>query len=189
MLRANSVSPAISNFSAGKYRQTLPSVWPGVWRTFAVRLPACSESPSAMLASIVNFAWRGHAEPRSLHVEHLQQRVVILIEQDRRAGQRAQLHRSADVIDVGVGDDDLLHLQFMLADDGENVFNVVARIDDHGFMRGLIADDRAVALQRADGKDLMYHSVPFSLGACEIFKSMAIELGVSRENHCRVDSV
>jgi hypothetical protein len=29
MLRAKRVSPAISNFSAGKYRQTLPSLWPG----------------------------------------------------------------------------------------------------------------------------------------------------------------
>jgi hypothetical protein len=66
------------------------------------------------------------------------------------------------VIDVGVSDDDLLHFQLVLADDGENVFNVVARIDDHGLVRGLIADDRAVTLQRAYGKDLVDHD-SFSL--------------------------
>ena len=30
MLPAKRVSPAINYFSAGKYRQMLPSVWPGV---------------------------------------------------------------------------------------------------------------------------------------------------------------
>jgi len=47
----------------------------------------------------------------------------------------------------------------VLADDGENVFNVVARIDDHGLVRGLIADDGAVTLQRAYGKDSVDHSL------------------------------
>ena len=61
-----------------------------------------------------------------------------------------------------MGDDDLFYFQFVLADDGENVFNVVARIDDHGFVRGLVADDRAVTLQRADGKDLVNHSLIFA---------------------------
>src|SRR5208282_1510023 len=102
-------------------------------------------------------ARRGHAEPGRLYVEHFQQRVVILVEQDWRARQCAQLHGSADVIDVGVGDDDLLHFQLVLTDDGKNVFNVVARVNDHGFVRGLIADDRAVTLQRAYGKDFVDH--------------------------------
>ena len=38
-------------------------------------------------------ARRSHADPRGLHVKHLQQRVIILIEQDWRAGQRAQRQR------------------------------------------------------------------------------------------------
>jgi hypothetical protein len=66
------------------------------------------------------------------------------------------------VIDVGVGDYDLLHFQLVLADDGENVFNVIARVDDHGFVRRLIADDRAVTLQRAYGKDLVDHHFIFA---------------------------
>jgi hypothetical protein len=36
--------------------------------------------------------------------------MVVLIEQDRSAGGSTQLHRSADVIDVGMRDDDLLDL-------------------------------------------------------------------------------
>src|ERR1700682_2304352 len=110
-----------------------------------------------------DFARRGDADPPGLHVEHFQQRIVILIEQDWRARLRAQLHRSAYVIDVGVSDDDLFYYQVVLADDGENVLNIVARINDHGFVRGLVADDGAVTLQRADGKDLVNHALQFSL--------------------------
>src|SRR5438270_9034950 len=109
-----------------------------------------------------DFARRGDADPRGLCVEHFRQRIVILIEQDWGARLRAQLHRSAYVIDVGVGDDDLLYYQVVLADDGENVFNVVTRIDNHGFVRGLIADDGAVTLQRADGQDLVDHWLIFA---------------------------
>jgi hypothetical protein len=62
------------------------------------------------------------------------------------------------MIDVGVRDDDLLDLQVMLADEREDVLNVIARIDDHGFAGGLVADDRAVALERSDGKDFVDHA-------------------------------
>jgi hypothetical protein len=61
------------------------------------------------------------------------------------------------VIDVGVGDDDLLDLQVMLAEERENVLNVVPGVDDQGFVRGLVANDRTVALQRPDGKDFVNH--------------------------------
>src|SRR5260370_2352241 len=104
-----------------------------------------------------SFPRGSHGEPRSLYVEHFQQRIVILIEQDWGASLRAQFHRSAYVVDVGVGDDYLFYYQVVLADDGENILNIVARIDDHGFARGLIADDGAVTLQRANGKDLVDH--------------------------------
>jgi len=66
------------------------------------------------------------------------------------------------MIDVGVGDDDLFYYQVVLMDDGENILNIVARIDDHGFVCGLIADNRAVTLQRAHGKDFMNHSLIFA---------------------------
>ena len=103
------------------------------------------------------FSWGRDADPRGLHVEHLQQSVIVLIEQDGRAGSGAQLHRSADVVDVGVRDDDLFDLQIMFADEREHVVDVVAGIDDHRFARGFVADDRAVALQRAYGEDFVDH--------------------------------
>jgi hypothetical protein len=62
------------------------------------------------------------------------------------------------MIDVGMGDHDLLDLQVMLADEPEDVLNVIAGIDDHRFASGFIADDRAVALQRPDGEDFVDHA-------------------------------
>jgi hypothetical protein len=49
-----------------------------------------------------------------------------------------------------------------LPDDGKNIVHVVARIDDHGFVRSFIANHGAVTLQRADGKDLMDHDLIFA---------------------------
>jgi hypothetical protein len=45
------------------------------------------------------------------------------------------------MIDVGVRDDDLLDLQVMLAEKREDVLNVIAWVDYHGFARGLIANN------------------------------------------------
>src|SRR5437868_2479406 len=45
----------------------------------------------------------------------------------------------------------------MFADDGENVFNVVAGIDDHSLARGFVSDHGAVALERADGEHFVDH--------------------------------
>ena len=61
------------------------------------------------------------------------------------------------MVDVGVGDDDLFDLQIVFADQGEDVFDFVTGVDDHGFVGGFVADDGAVALQRADGEDFVDH--------------------------------
>ena len=50
-----------------------------------------------------------------------------------------QLHRAAHMVDVGVGDDNLLHRQSMLLHDAENVVDLVAGIDDHGLFGLLVA--------------------------------------------------
>jgi hypothetical protein len=92
-----------------------------------------------------------------LRVEHFQKCVIVLVEQDECAGGGAEFHGSSDVIDVGMGDDDLLDLQVVLADHREDVINIISRVDDHGFAGGLVADDGAVALQRADGEDFVDH--------------------------------
>ncbi len=79
-----------------------------------------------------------HPDPRCLQIQHLQQRVVILIEQNGSAGGGPQLHRPANVIDVSVGNDDLFDLKVVLLDEFQNVFNIVAGIDDHRFARGFV---------------------------------------------------
>jgi hypothetical protein len=56
-----------------------------------------------------------------------------------------------------VGDDDLLHLQIVFFDQSEDVFNVIAGVNNHGFARGFVADDGAVALQGSNGDDFMDH--------------------------------
>ncbi len=104
-----------------------------------------------------NRAGGAHADPRSLHIEHFQQRVIILVEQDGSAGGSTEFHSSADVVDVGVGDDDLFDLETMLAHHGEDVIDLIAWVNDHSFVSGLVSDDRAVALQRADGEDFVDH--------------------------------
>jgi hypothetical protein len=48
-------------------------------------------------------------------------------------------------------------LQMVGPDEAENVLNVIARIDDHGFVRGFVPDQGTVALQWANGKDFMNH--------------------------------
>ena len=103
------------------------------------------------------FSRRRHADPDSLRVQHLQQGKVVLVKQNGCACRGAKFHGSADVVDVGVGDDDLLNLEIVFTDDAEDVFDFVTRVDDHGFVRGLVADDGAVALQWADRDDFVDH--------------------------------
>jgi len=66
------------------------------------------------------------------------------------------------VVDVGVGDDDLLHPSACFPDDGKMSSMSSPGSDDHGFVRRLVADDRAVTLQRTDGKYLVDHAFIFA---------------------------
>ena len=104
-----------------------------------------------------NASWGGHANPGGLYIEHFQQGIVVLVEENGCACGGPEFHRSPDVIDVCVGDDDLFDLEVVLADERENVFDFIARVDHHSFARGLVADDRAIALQRAYREDFVDH--------------------------------
>ena len=55
----------------------------------------------------------GDAEPAGLNVHHFHQGQVVLVVEDGGAGELLEAVGAGDVIDVGVGDDDLL--------DGEGV--------------------------------------------------------------------
>jgi hypothetical protein len=105
----------------------------------------------------LDFAGGAHADPGGLLVEHFQKGIVILIEQDGSAGEGAEFHRSADVVDVGVSDDDLLDLKVVFLEKGEDVFEIITGVDDHCFAGGFVSDDGAVALQGADREYFVDH--------------------------------
>jgi hypothetical protein len=105
-----------------------------------------------------DFPGRRHADPGRLDIQHFEQGVVVLVEQDGCAGSGSEFHGSAHVIDVSVRDHDLLYLKIVFADDGEDVIDVVSWIDDHGLVSRLVADNGAIALQGADGKDFVDHA-------------------------------
>ena len=56
------------------------------------------------------------------------------------------------MVDVGVGDDDLLDGEMVPGERRRGCGDVVAGVDDDGFARGFVAEDGAVALEQADGK-------------------------------------
>ena len=73
-----------------------------------------------------------HAEPAGLNVHELDQRQVALVVEDGRAGKLLQPRGARDVVDMRVGDEDLLHGEFVARKDGEDAWNVVAGVDDDG---------------------------------------------------------
>src|SRR5258707_15885106 len=58
---------------------------------------------------------------------------------------------------MGMRNHNLLERELFLAKYFQNSFNLVSGIDHHGLMGLLIADNRAVALQRPDGKEFVDH--------------------------------
>jgi hypothetical protein len=100
----------------------------------------------------------GDAEPAGLDVHHLDQRQVVFVVEDGSAGELLESVGSGDVVDVGVGDDDLLDGEVVLCEEGHNAGDVVAWIDDDGFAGGLVTEDGAVALEGADGNDFVDHA-------------------------------
>ncbi len=102
---------------------------------------------------------RGNAEPSSLDVHHLYQRQVVLVVEDRSSGEFFEVLGSGDVIDVSVGDDDLLYGELMLGKGADDAGDVVAGIDHDGFAGDFVAEDGAVALERADDEDFVDHGL------------------------------
>jgi hypothetical protein len=100
---------------------------------------------------------RGDTEPTGPHLHRPQQTEILLIEKHRRSGHLLKQGRSAYVVDVSVGDDNLPQGEAMLLQPGEDLRNVVSGIDDDGVMRSLIAQDGAIAAQRSDRKTFEDH--------------------------------
>jgi folate-binding protein YgfZ len=105
---------------------------------------------------------RLHAEPGSLHIQIVIQRLVILIHVDRCARRRLQFRRAANVIDVRMSNHDRLHREQMPPQYGLNVVNIVAGIDHNGFTRFFVTEYGAIAMKDTHGKNLMNHKVDCS---------------------------
>jgi hypothetical protein len=105
----------------------------------------------------VGDGWGGDAKPGGLDVHHLYLSEIVLVVEDGCAGELLETVGAGDVVDVGVGDDDLLDGEGVFGEEGEDAGDVVAGVDDDGFARGLVAEDGAVALEGADGEDLVDH--------------------------------
>ncbi|MNC72856.1 hypothetical protein D3C75_1239700 [compost metagenome] len=60
------------------------------------------------------------------------------------------------MIQVCMGMDDAHYLQAMGIQTGQDLLMVTARIDDDGFLADRVANNGAVALQRADGEGFSY---------------------------------
>ncbi len=99
----------------------------------------------------------GHAEPAGLDIHHFDQRQVVLVVEDGGAGELLEAMGSSDVVDVGVGDDDLLDGEIVSGEQGHDAGDVVAGIDDDGFAGGLVTEDGTVALEGADRDDFVDH--------------------------------
>ncbi len=99
------------------------------------------------------------AEPGGLLGHDLQLGQIVFVEEDGRAGEALELERAADVVDVGVGDEDLLEREAEIGEAAMDAADLVAGIDDDGLAGLFVAQDGAVALQRADGKGLEDHGL------------------------------
>jgi hypothetical protein len=75
-----------------------------------------------------------------------------------RAGGGFQLLSAANMIDVRVRNDDSLHAQFVLRQNGQDLVDLVSGINDYGFAALLVAKNGAIALQYADWQDFVDHS-------------------------------
>jgi hypothetical protein len=70
------------------------------------------------------------------------------------------------VVDVRMGDDNLLDLQIVLSDQRLDIGDIVAGVNDHGFARGFVANDRTIAPQRADRKNFVDHENVVGRSSC-----------------------
>src|ERR1700722_628314 len=99
----------------------------------------------------------GDAEPVGLNVHHFYLGEVVFVVEDGGTGELLEAVGSSDVVDVGVGDEDLLDDEVVLGEEGHDGGDVVAGVDDDGFVGGLVAEDGAVALEGSDGDNFVDH--------------------------------
>ncbi len=101
--------------------------------------------------------WILHADPGGLHVQHVQQGIVSLIHIDRRPSFSAQFCRSSYVVNVRMGHNNSFHLEPMFSQDGVDIFQIIAGIDDNRFMILLVPKDGTITLQQSYRQNFVDH--------------------------------
>jgi len=97
------------------------------------------------------------SEPTGLYVHQFDEGQVELVIEDGSTGESLELLGPGDVIDVGVGDEDLLEREPVVREGGDDASDVVAGINDDGLVGGFVAEDGAVTAKRADDENFMDH--------------------------------
>ncbi len=92
---------------------------------------------------------RCNAKPGGLLVHNFELGQIVFVEIDGRAGECFELERAAHVVDVGVGNENLLQLETKFGEAAVNATDLLAGIDDDRLTSLLVAEDGAVALQWA----------------------------------------
>jgi len=108
---------------------------------------------------------RCDSQPACLLIHHHEQRQVIFVQENRRAGKPLELESTTHMVDVGVSDEDLLELEAQIGEAAMDAADFVAGIDDDGFAGLFITEEGAVAGERADGKGLEDHGFSVQLAA------------------------
>ena len=120
--------------------------------------------------SVGQFAvWRMHlgrlqSHPSSLRIHAVQEIKIGRMQQHRRAGQLAQSGRRAGVVQMRMGEQDLLEGQPQIGQPLRDAPSLVTRIDDNRLAALLIAHQRAIGLQRAGRKAFQDHGSIVWLG-------------------------
>ena len=100
MLPAKSVSPAMSSLERSKVQADRALRVPGrVQHLGGIAVETDDEPVAKNLIGRRGFR-RCNSEPAGLLFHHLQQRQVVFVEQDWRAGKPLELERAAHVVDV-----------------------------------------------------------------------------------------
>jgi len=90
-------------------------------------------------------------EKAGLDFHRLIKRNIVAVHQNGSAGVVMKLLEAARVVNMSVGADDGFNRKLVTAQQFHDAMDFVARVKDDGLVRDGIADDRAVALQQADG--------------------------------------
>ncbi|MNI68754.1 hypothetical protein D3C73_1244650 [compost metagenome] len=100
------------------------------------------------------------------------------------AGFFLQLAGGQEVIEVRMGVNDADHLQAQGIEPSEDQFVIATRVDHDGLFGDRVADDRAVALQRADREGFADQRRFGSVHGCSWKKWMAYSRTARRHRRC-----